>query len=428
MSQTLPFSAAIVMTNQRVLADRLRSQLNQLGIPFVHTPTDQVHARELLLSDDEAILIAECDEVGGICHQMLEELSFTGQSRLRPVMILVDESSPELSALALDFLCCEQLSAEEEDIESHLHKLGRRYAHSLSLREKYRAARFLRSSDQLQDAEALLLELIERETDCPAISVELAEVLREQGRLDESLAILREALEADQNHLAAWQALAQNYLQKKRWGQAIDALEKALEKNPLHGQRRLLLAEALSGQGQYSQAMEHYQIILATRGDHEEASLGLIINGLLAEEYAALAQSRVLQEKAAMLASQCNRLAFTYMQAEDWQRALTVMNFALQQVQKQTPIFAKIAFNLGVIFHKQGEKEAACRCFALAAVIDPNLEKAKSNWLAAAHQCTDFDLPEPSEAIRSLLTGEPLAISESWPMELQEVAAAQQIL
>ncbi len=123
-------------------------------------------------------------------------------------------------------------------------------------------------ANDLQQAEALLrARLKQQPLDVAAIRL-MAELAARIGRLKDSEALLRRALELAPDFSAARGNLATVLYKQHRFAEAVAELDEVLSKDASSPSQRNLMAAALGRIGDYQEALQLYEELTATFGDH----------------------------------------------------------------------------------------------------------------------------------------------------------------
>lgn len=123
-------------------------------------------------------------------------------------------------------------------------------------------------ANDLQRAEVLLrARLRQQPLDVAAIRL-MAELAARIGRLKDSEALLRRALELAPDFSAARGNLATVLYKQHRFAEAVAELDEVLSKDASSPSQRNLMAAALGRIGDYQEALQLYEELTATFGDH----------------------------------------------------------------------------------------------------------------------------------------------------------------
>ena len=76
---------------------------------------------------------------------------------------------------------------------------------------------------------------------------------------------------------------------------------------------------------------------------------------------------------------------------------------ALDTVGNDPKIISKLAFNMGIGFHRFEKEEQACKCFGMAVKLDPENGKAKTNYAKLSKSNPDIEIPDDRSQIMNSL-------------------------
>jgi len=147
---------------------------------------------------------------------------------------------------------------------------------------KVEEARDLALAGNLEAAEAIFREVLERQADQPEAGTSLASMRLAAGDPEDALIILgRLTPTADVERLQAAARMATSR------GDDISTLEEALAADPASGSARIALARALAASNEFEPALDHYlRVVRSKAAEMDEARLGMLdIFGVLGDDH-----------------------------------------------------------------------------------------------------------------------------------------------
>lgn len=210
--------------------------------------------------------------------------------------------------------------------------------------------------------------------------IQQATLLFQSGRYDEAEALLLEIVDRTPMYANVYNMLGFIYSQRNVPEKAVELFRQALSINPGYTEARLNLAITLADIGAYGEALQEYGVA-KDREQAKDPSLPTHVQARLANAHAELAktyqelslypQSIEEYEKAIALAPNfpdlhCN-LARCYMEAGDPDRAQVALARALEL----HPTYANALVQLGVLHYQRRETSEAVSAWERALTSDP---------------------------------------------------------
>ncbi|TCO78098.1 putative TPR repeat methyltransferase [Plasticicumulans lactativorans] len=130
-------------------------------------------------------------------------------------------------------------------------------------------------ADELQQAEAIYLRLLEAIPDQPDALHFLGVLRHQQRRTEEGIALVRRALEEAPEYVDAWNNLGNLYKESERLAEAEEAYRRALALNAEHGGAWNNLGILLRVHGRAEEAVEAFRHVLRLSPSYAEAYFNL---------------------------------------------------------------------------------------------------------------------------------------------------------
>lgn len=196
---------------------------------------------------------------------------------------------------------------------------------------------------RLAEAEAIYLQVLERQPrDATALHL-LSLIAKDRGQLDEALALVAKSLEADPRYAEAHNSAGTYHKLKKQLDEAVASFRRAAELKRQYAEAHYNLGTVFSDQDKLDEAVEQYRIAIKIQPNYTQAlnNLGIVLSKLLRLEEA----------------TDCFR------------RALRV-----------DPTMASLYSNFGNALRRQGQYEQAMQAYACASALAPELIDPRFNY------------------------------------------------
>ncbi len=165
----------------------------------------------------------------------------------------------------------------EQQLQRQLEEMRRTEQVELQRHREQHAAFFEYLRDELEEAEALLRDVVARKPGLYSPRYNLALLLRAQGELDEAVTELSRVVALNETFAKGWRSLGRALQARGDLLAAGDALLSALELEPDAPEALLDLAAAARAAGHTTAAADYYRAILRHDPEHEEANEGLYL-------------------------------------------------------------------------------------------------------------------------------------------------------
>lgn len=196
---------------------------------------------------------------------------------------------------------------------------------------------------RLAEAEAIYLQVLERQPrDSTALHF-LSLIAKDRGQLDEALALVAKSLEADPRYAEAHNSAGTYHKLKKQLDEAAASFHRAAELKRQYAEAHYNLGTVLGEQDKLDEAVEQYSIAIGIQPNYTQAlnNLGIVLSKLLRLEEA----------------TDCFRHAL-----------------------RVDPTMASLYSNFGNALRRQGEYEQAMQAYACAAALAPELIDPRFNY------------------------------------------------
>lgn len=213
----------------------------------------------------------------------------------------------------------------------------------VSLTQMLQAAVAHHRSGRLNEAEAIYLQVLEKQPRNPTALHYLSLIAKDRDQIDEALALVAKALEADPGYAEAHNSAGTYHKLKKQLDEAAESFRRAARLKRQYAEAHYNLGTVLGDQDKLEEAVEQYGIAIRIQPNYTLAlnNLGIVLSKLLRLEEA----------------TDCFR------------RALRV-----------DPTMASLYSNFGNALRRQGQYEQAMRAYACAAALSPEMLDARFNY------------------------------------------------
>lgn len=276
-------------------------------------------------------------------------------------------------------------------------------------------------AEKFQEAESLLLSLIEQSPQRADVVWLLATIAHRQGKLEKAIAFYQQAIALVPNYAEAYNNLGVIWQQQGQFKQAIESFQQAVKAKPDYLEAYLNLAKALIYQQNFGEAEEIYQQAIALQPNFESyyslariyqkqgnplAAIPYYREALVCHPDSALAYNQLgsaLREAGEIEeAITCHQQAISL--KPDFADAYACLGFAFQESKRLDeaivhyqqaleikPNYPEILINLGAIFKDKNQLKEAIHCYQQALKYKPDFPEAYNNIGAALKDLDDYD-------------------------------------
>ena len=240
--------------------------------------------------------------------------------------------------------------------------------------ERYGRALITSSSGRLNDASAMLRELLVEDPNLIDVRLSLGLNQQKLGHHAEAVESFRQVLKSDPTNARAHFDLAVSYFALRRLDDALKELQVTLAISPSYTRAEELLGTIWIGRKAYDQAQAQFNHLLTVDPGNYTAHYNLGVLAALEghwDESAKQLQAALRTDPSS--ADSHNTLGSVYLRKGDLQRARDEFTEAV----RLAPQFASAHYNLGLVFRGQGRSDEAAREFRLALASDPQLRAAR---------------------------------------------------
>lgn len=249
-------------------------------------------------------------------------------------------------------------------------------------------ARDLRTLDRLDEADAILNNVLDAEPLQTGALIERGHILRQRGKLKEAAAAYKTAATSDPSNRNIEVELARSLRALNRLDEADKALSSILAVEPLHLGALIERGHLLFGRGDHTRALATFMAAATIQPEHTGLQLEIanVLRSLGRLNDAETLLRRLTESNSNNLPAIVT-LSHLLMDANRLDEAAMTLNRALQK----NPDHPRITATLGHLARRRGDGVAALRYFSSASEHDPNNPDLRLDLAAELREQGDFD-------------------------------------
>jgi tetratricopeptide (TPR) repeat protein len=385
-SGTPSIKAAILFVARATLRPALRQELKAAGIGEVLAPETLEACVAGLVHHDRALLVVDWDHGLETVNLVLKAAQGAFNVDTRPIFLLAPATSAEVVATGAEYGVARLHTGEvtKSALSEHLQALLDEESDDTGLRhELTRIADARRRGDWLA-AGTLLAALQARFPDHRRVNCELVENLIHEEKWEQAAAIVDALSVTDGNNLRVRHLKARCLMKQGRFDAAANLLQECQLVNPFHVERLIDLGNALLQAARYGEARQSFDEALRLEQKSAAARQGQLqcrlVQGDVNDALKLMRELSGPRELAAVF----NNAAILAIRHGRFEQGQSLYHTAIGTLGERERLTARLIFNLGLAYHKQGKGEEALSSFERACRIDPTFAAARTN--ATAYQ------------------------------------------
>lgn len=403
------FKGAIIFSSRSDIVGVIRAELKERGADPILTPEGVQHAIDNLAQHPRALLVVDWQIGVDKAIKVLEAVRHPLRAEIRPIFLFSPDEVEGLDGVCAEYGVLQMHSGEftRNTIKEKLSSMERAESYDEELRDGLVIVAESRSRGDWEAAGTLLQELKGKYPHTPRISIELAENHFNAGDYDAVLELLDPICLGDQPDARALNLVGRVQLAKGLFQDASVTLQKAKIINPFNIDRLINLGEAYLNINLVKRAEQNFRSAV-NHGSKDPRAVGglgksLLLGDKINEGLVFLKQLSGNRE----MASVFNAAAVLSMRSGRYVEGMKLYHVALDTITDDPPVLSKLAFNMGIGFHRYHDFYKASICFSIAVKLDDSHSKARQNLeaLKRAGVCP----PELSDS------------SEEWIKTLSEI-------
>lgn len=257
----------IILEPQVPLARAIKNALAKQGIKKMVKISNYRDGLRYIMSEQVDLIVCDQDLGDASGTDLLRVIRNTAQYANIPFIFLGTSGKDEVTFAAVwevESYLIKPVS--QEDIEATIKKAVQNLRHPNPYGEKVSAAIRNLEFGQLTNGLEIISEAIDLFPDRPRAIVHKAEILHALGQTSEATALLNRVIAAQPKYFRSYEVLGQILLAQGALTEALEAFEEELKHYPAvyerQASRRVQIANLLSEQGQYAEALQHLKAAL----------------------------------------------------------------------------------------------------------------------------------------------------------------------
>ena len=414
-----PLPGAVVFTGRSDILSVIRSELKDSHIEPILCPEGVDRCIEELVQNPGALLILDWQIGVSKCVEVLEAVRSPFRMEIRPIFIFSQESDVQLEGIAIEYGVIQIHVGEitKNVIHENLREVVKTEGMPHEVREGFKMVAESRERGDWSTSGSLLQALKDKYASVDRLSVDLCENLFYEGKLEEAKDLLAPLCEKKPPDPRALNILGRIQLAESDIQGATVTLQKAKVINPFNIDRLISLGESYLQINMVDRAERNFREAV-DHGSKDPKAVGGLGKSLLMGEKIneALVFLKQLSGPREM-ASVFNSAAVLSMRSGRFVEGMKLYHVAVDAIGKQPEVVSKLAFNMGIGFHRSGDNQKAMTCFGLAVHLDERNAKAKDNFEKFSKHLGKPDIPEDHELLYAMIkqiniTGEPSSPSQ----------------
>ena len=400
------FPGCILHASRPDILNAFRSELKDSGVDPILTPETVEDSVVELVKYPDALLVLDFQIGVKMVHQVLRAVQNPLQMAIRPILLFSQESVEGLEGLAAEYsvshLHTGQLTPNV--MKDILVQIAQSEGYTQDVRDAFKLVADARQRKDWQLAGNILEESFKKNPREQRICVELAENYFCLGNYDKVEDLLKVAFAGDSEDPREINLVGRVLMARGEYDKASLVLQKAKLINPFNIDRIIDLGESYLEMNKFYKAEKTFREAV-DYGSKESKALGGLGKSLLAlgKINDALIYLRQLSGDREM-ASVFNNSAILCMRAGKYEEGMRLYQVALKTVGEDKEVQSKLAFNMGIGYHRHQDDANAHKAFRAAVVFDDKNTKALANYKNLSQTFGEAEVPlEASEVLNYLL-------------------------
>ena len=359
----------------------LRQILKEIGTKEVLVPESESQCIEILMARRKIPFIVDWEQGDYRLNKLLGVAQEPTSTNLREIYLLASEMDAKIVIIATEYNVSRVHIGDlsRNSVVTDLRYIAERISSLTPIQACLTQVAGLRYyGNHLEAAEALKTAL-DLDPNNPRLALELAQTLIQMQVWDEAQRLATSVLSRSPNNLRTLHISGRCLMKAGRFNEAIEAFEQAAAINPLNVERLIGFGNALLQTGKIQEAMEKFDTALTIDDTHKGAKEGKgqcqLMAGEVNEALTLLNDVMTGKELAAVF----NAAAILSIRQLRFDDGINLYKSALGALGKDVKIAARLLFNMGLAFYKDGKQVQAIEAFQKAVEADPMFEAAATN-------------------------------------------------
>ncbi len=376
-------ASAILLTKRPEIRDAIRQALKAEGLKAesITNSADDKDCIQKVARSEYSLLILDWEIGAEKIQSVLNQSRRASQLESHPVFLVASHEDENIVAVAREFFVTHIAIGEvtNEKIQTEIKGLVREYLNVSPIRKMLLSADAHRRQGNSAQALDILEKILDKQPDNQRVALEIAETHIHESDWDKALELLNKFVKRSDALPRIRQLYARCRLKQGDHEGAIAALKDAQLMSPYNIERLLEMGDLFLKIDQPSQAEAAFNQVLDFAAGSKEAKLGKSTSKLLQGEINEALQ--ILQSIASPreLSAVFNTAAILAIRAQNFDTGMGLYQKAAQILANNNKLSARIFFNMGIGFVKQGKPDKGLKCFQKAVENDPSFQPAQFN-------------------------------------------------
>ena len=376
-----PFKGAVIFSSRSDVLSVIRTEAKQRGIDPIMTPEGAEHAVEDLVRHPRALLILDWQVGVAKAMQILDAVRSPIRAEIRPIFLFSAEEVPHLEGVCIEYGVLSMHMGEftRNTIKEKLEEMSKAEPYDDEIVDGLIVVTESRKRDDWQAAGALLEELSAKHPQVTRLKTDLAENYFHLEEYDKAKEALLPLCQLENPDPRALNLLGRVQMVHGDFSEASVTLQKAKVINPFNIERLVALGDAYLNIDMVDRAEINFRKAVE-HGCKDDAAIGglgksLLMGNKIDEGLVFMKQLSGNRE----MASVFNTAAVLSMRSGRYVDGMKLYHVALKTIKGEDQVLSKIAFNMGIGFHRNSSNDKAALCFAVAVALYDGHKKAKQN-------------------------------------------------
>ncbi len=380
---TVKECTALIFVKRPELRDLVRQGLkaHSFTTESLHTITSPREFQKALQNSASALCVLDWQLGMEALTEVLSDIRQEGKIESHPVLLLSSFEDKGLPGFAREYLISKVLMGELslDLIKKSLAQMAKLYFEINPIKDQLIAAGKAQRDGDAMQALSILESLHEQYPESLRLHTELAEALAHLNRWQEVRQCLEALLTPELQSPRVLQLYARSLLRLGDTAGAIQMMERAKFLNPNNMERLLELGSILIQDHQVAKAAQVYKEAAQLAPQSKEAKMGQAVSHILMDEVNEVLDMMRTPTLHRELGAVFNLAGVIAARSQQYELGLKLYNQALQYIEKQHELSARVYFNKGLAFFKFERPDEAIQMFDKAITLDPSLDQAATN-------------------------------------------------
>ncbi len=390
--------SAIIFVKRPELRDLVRQCLKaqNFKVENFFNASSPKEFKQFVADTPTAVCILDWQQGMDALTQTLAFMRDLGKVESHPVLLMSPVEDKGIPAFAREYLVSKVLIGQVsfDALKKTVQQICKMYAEVNPIKDELIAAGRAQREGRMDEALKILKDLHETYPESVRLHTELAEVHAHMQSWSEVKQCLQPLVESEVANPRVWHLYARSLLKLGDTDGALRMMERAKILNPQNLERLLEIGSILVQDNQASKAATVYNEAVQLAPQSKEAKVGQAVSHLLMDEVNEVLDLMRSHTLGRELGAVFNLAGVVACHSRQFDLSQKLYSQAIQQVEKQHELAARVYYNKGIACYKQDKIEDAIQMFEKAVTLDPALEQAASNrrvLVARTHKNAGYD-------------------------------------